>query len=128
MTNILDIVREDELETEVRGIPVNTEGEESVPAAFVSAAPPRGEIAANRTITVTFDNNPGDVTVSAGEGVTGAGKTRTIAGPFTPGALSLTVSWTNGDGSHTLTYNVTRARYRSTHCHWWNHQRWCRRC
>ena len=75
-------------------------------AAFSSAAPASGDLAANGSITVTFDNDPGDVTASAGT-VSGAGKTRTIAGPFTPGALSLTITWTNGDGSHTLTYNVT---------------------
>jgi len=75
-------------------------------AAFSSATPASGDLASNGQITVTFDNDPGDVTASAGT-VSGAGKTRTIAGPFTPGALSLTLSWTNGGGSHTLTYNVT---------------------
>ena len=80
--------------------------EAAADAAFSSAAPASGDLAANGSITVTFDNDPGDVTASAGT-VSGAGKTRTIAGPFTPGALSLTITWTNGDGSHTLTYNVT---------------------
>lgn len=75
-------------------------------AAFASATPASGDIAANGTITVTFDNDPGDVTASAGT-VAGSGKSRTISGPFTPGALSLTLTWTNGDGSHTLSYNVT---------------------
>ncbi len=75
-------------------------------AAFASASPASGDLASNGQITVTFDNDPGDVTASAGA-VSGAGKTRTIAGPFTPGALSLTLTWTNGGGSHTLTYNVT---------------------
>ena len=75
--------------------------------SFVSAIPPSGSlIAANATITVTFDHDPGDVTASAGV-VAGSGKTRTISGPFTPGALSLTLTWTNGGGSHTLSYNVT---------------------
>ena len=83
------------------------EEEEAAPdAAFSSATPASGDLASNGSITVTFDNDPGDVTASAGA-VSGAGKTRTIAGPFTPGALSLTISWTNGGGSHTLTYNVT---------------------
>ena len=73
----------------------------------MAATPPSGSsIAANASITVTFNSDPGDVTASEGS-VAGAGKTRTIAGPFTPGALSLTITWTNGAGSHTLTYNVT---------------------
>ena len=84
------------------------EEEDTAPAdaAFSSAAPASGDLASNGQITLTFDNDPGDVTVSAGT-VSGTGKTRTVAGPFTPGALSLNVSWTNGGGSTTLTYNVT---------------------
>ena len=82
------------------------EEEAAADAAFASASPASGDLASNGQITVTFDNDPGTVTASAGA-VSGAGKTRTIAGPFTPGALSLTLTWTNGDGSHTLTYNVT---------------------
>jgi hypothetical protein len=78
--------------------------EEAAPAAFVSANPPGGEIAANGTITVTFDNAPADVTVSAGT-VTVAGKSATITGPFTPGALALTITW--ADGTQTLNYTVT---------------------
>ena len=98
-------VRESELETEVRSIRVNTEGEEEAPPAnFVSATPPSGEIAANGGITVTFDNAPADVTVSAGT-VTVAGKSATIAGPFTPGPLALTVTW--ADGTQALSYTVT---------------------
>lgn len=82
----------------------DSDEEEAAAAAFVSAAPPGGDIAANGSITVTFDNAPADVTVSAGT-VTVAGKTATIAGPFTPGALSLTITW--ADGTQALTYNVT---------------------
>lgn len=78
--------------------------EEAAPANFVSATPPGGEIAANGSITVTFDNAPADVTVSAGT-VTVAGKSATIAGPFTPGALALTITW--ADGTQTLNYTVT---------------------
>ena len=74
------------------------------PANFVSATPPGGDIAANGSITVTFDNAPADVTVSAGT-VTVAGKSATITGPFTPGALALTITW--ADGTQALTYNVT---------------------
>ncbi|RKU06359.1 hypothetical protein C6503_26050 [Candidatus Poribacteria bacterium] len=75
-------------------------------ASLVSAIPASGDLAFNGSITVTFSSDPGDVTASAGT-VSGSGKVRTIAGPFTLGALSLTITWTNGDGSHTLTYNVT---------------------
>ncbi len=83
------------------------DGEEEVQdAAFVSAAPASGDLAANGSITVVFDNDPGAVTASAGV-VSGAGKSRTISGPFTAGALALSLSWENGGGSHTLNYNVT---------------------
>ncbi len=78
--------------------------EEAAPANFVSATPPGGEIAANGTITITFDNAPADVTVSAGT-VTVAGKTATVAGPFTPGPLALNVTW--ADGTQALNYTVT---------------------
>ena len=78
--------------------------EDAAPANFVSATPPGGDIAANGSITVTFDNAPADVTVSAGT-VTVAGKSATITGPFTPGALALTITW--ADGTQALTYNVT---------------------
>ena len=75
-------------------------------AAFASANPPSYSLlVANVTITVTFDQDPGDVTASAGT-VAGGGKTRTITGPFAAGALTLTISWTNGDGIFTLNYTV----------------------
>ena len=57
-----------------------------------TVSPPGGEIAANTTITIIFDNAPADIAVSAGT-VTVAGKTATIVGPFTPGPLSLGVTW-----------------------------------
>ncbi len=83
----------------------DAEEEEAAPANFVSAAPPSGsEIAANASITLTFDNAPADVTSSAGV-ATAAGKNVTVAGPFTPGPLSLTITW--ADGTQTLTYTVT---------------------
>ena len=78
--------------------------DEPVAANFVSASPPGGEIAANSTISVTFDNAPVDVTASVGT-VTVAGKTTTIAGPFTPGPLALTITW--ADGTQVLNYMVT---------------------
>ena len=83
----------------------NGNGDEPAPAAFVSANPPSGStIAANASITLTFDNAPADVTVSPGAAAP-SGKTVVVSGPFTPGALSLAVSW--ADGSTTLTYTVT---------------------
>jgi len=78
--------------------------DEPVPANFVSATPPGGEIAANGSITLTFDNAPADVKVGVGT-VTVAGKTATIAGPFTPGPLALTITW--ADGTQALNYTVT---------------------
>ena len=81
-------------------------------AAFVSASPADGDLAANGSISVTFDNNPGDVTVTGGGTVSTSGKTRTISPPadgYPTGALTITVTWTNGDGSQDLTYNVVAA-------------------
>ena len=71
-------------------------------ANFVSAYPPRGEIPANGTITVTFDNPPRDVTVSHGT-VTVAGHIATIVGPFRA-PLSVTILW--ADGTQTLNYTA----------------------
>ena len=80
---------------------------ETPDAAFASSTPANGgTLASNGTISITFDNAPGDVTVSAGA-ATVAGKTATVTGPFTPGPLTLSVSWTNGGGSQTLTFTVT---------------------
>ncbi len=74
------------------------------PAAFVSAAPESGTVmTTNDSITLTFDNPPQDVTVSTGTATTDE-NTVTIEGPFTPGALELTVTW--GDGTETLSYAV----------------------
>ena len=78
-------------------------------AAFVRALPADGDLAANGSINITFDNNPGDVLVTGGGTVSTSGKTRTISPPaagYSTGALTITVTWTNGDGSHDLTYNV----------------------
>ena len=77
--------------------------------AFVSAEPSTSDIDVDSTITVTFDNFPEDVKVDAGEAKIGkiivAGQIVTINGPFAPGALSLTITWT--DGAQTLNYTVT---------------------
>ena len=74
-------------------------------AAFLSADPEDGNIKVNDSIEITFDNDPGEVTVNTGT-VAGSGTSRTISGPFTEGSLALTISWTNGNGSKTLNYNV----------------------
>ena len=74
------------------------------PAAFVSAAPvARSNLDVDDTITLTFDNIPEDVTVSTGT-ATIADKIVTIAGPFDPGRLILTITW--ADGTQRLTYTV----------------------
>ena len=77
--------------------------DEPVPANFVSATPPGGDIAPNGSITVTFDNPPTDVKVNIGV-VTVVGKTATITGPFSPGLLALTITW--ADGIQVLDYTV----------------------
>ena len=77
---------------------------EPVPVNFVRATPAGGEVAANGTITVTFDNTPDDVTVSPGT-IKVSGKTAAITGPFTSGPLALTVTW--ADGTKVLNYKVT---------------------
>lgn len=93
-------------ETQTQEQMQETPSETQTPSAsVVSASPSSGDISEDDSITITFDNDPGDVTASAGT-VTGSGTSWTISGPFTVGALTLTITWTNGDGSHTLTYNV----------------------
>ena len=72
--------------------------------AFISIEPTIDSLlTVDGSITVTFDNPPEDVTVSTGV-ATVTDNTVTIAGPFTPGTLELTITWT--DGSVTLTYTV----------------------
>lgn len=79
------------------------EDEYREPVSLVSVHPPGGEARANMTITVTFDNPPRDVIVSHGT-VTIVGKKAIISGPFTPGPLTITITWS--DGSQTLHYTV----------------------
>ena len=55
------------------------------------------------TITLTFDNTPEDIKVSAGVAIV-EGKTVKITGPFTPGTLNLTITWTGG--TQTLNYTI----------------------
>ena len=77
------------------------------PADFVSAEPAvDSEITTNDSITLTFDHPPEDVTVNEGV-ATITDNTVTIAGPFTPGTLALTVTW--ADGSETLNYTIRQA-------------------
>ena len=79
------------------------EDEYREPVSFVSVSPPGGEARANMTITVTFDGVPENVTVSAGT-VKVVGKKAIISGPFTPGPIALTITWT--DGTQALNYPV----------------------
>ena len=77
------------------------------PVAFVSVDPANGaSLTMNDTITLTFDNPPDDVTVSTGV-PTVSDNIVTITGPFTPGTLELTITWT--DGTQTLTYTVKQS-------------------
>lgn len=74
------------------------------PVAFLSAEPAIGvDILVNDAITLTFDNAPEDVKVEPGT-ATIIDETVTITGPFTPGALALTVTWL--DGTQTLNYTI----------------------
>jgi formylglycine-generating enzyme required for sulfatase activity len=77
---------------------------EITPVGLVSAEPVDGStINVNGIITVTFNDIPENVFVNIGV-VKRVGTTVTIAGPFTPGSLTLTITW--GDGQQTLTYTV----------------------
>ena len=75
---------------------------QKIPVNFLSAYPPSGSETPS-LIKLTFDGIPEDVETSAGTAVI-TGKTVTIHGPFTPGPLSVTVTWS--DGSITLSYTV----------------------
>ena len=72
--------------------------------SFVSVNPVAGStIKTNETLTLRFDSTPEDVNVNIGTARI-SGNTIIITGPFTPGPLSLQVTWT--DGSQTLQYTV----------------------
>lgn len=64
---------------------------------------PGSTIEANSTITVTFDKDPGNVTVNLGA-VTASGTTGTITGPFPQGQFTLKLTWDGG--TRNLTYTV----------------------
>ena len=87
-------------------------------ALGVVSPPVGGKLPSNQSITLYFDNNPGEVTTSVGT-VTGSGETRLITPPvggFPLGSLSLTIAWENCSytenrpwaciGRKTLNYNV----------------------
>ncbi len=77
--------------------------DEPIAVNFVSVDPPSGaDIAANATITITFDNVPTNVMTNFGTVV--PGQTTIVSGPFTPGPLNLTVIW--ADGTQTLNFRV----------------------
>ena len=96
--NILDLV----LVAQHLGESINPEPQPPS-AFFVYAVPVGGSIAVNEIITLTFDNEPADVSVSSGSAVV-TGRTVSVSGPFTPGPLTLTVTW--ADGVQTLKYTV----------------------
>ena len=74
------------------------------PVSYVSTNPVAGStIKTDATLTLRFDGTPTDVNVNIGTARV-SGRTLTITGPFTPGALSLQVRWR--DGSQTLRYTV----------------------
>ena len=84
--------------------------DDAVEAALTGSTPASGgEIAANGTLTLTFDNPPVNVTVN-GAAATIAGKTATFGGPF---LASNAVAWENGPGgsagSTTIALTVTVA-------------------
>ena len=59
-------------------------------------------------VTLTFDSAPEDLTVNAGV-ATIADKTVTIAGPFEPGPLRLTITWADGHANAQLHYQTAVA-------------------
>ena len=86
----------------------DTSYDELPAAAIMEVDPASGQLAADGFIVISFDNDPGVVTTSAGT-VSGFGKTRTIEGPFEVGKLTLTIEWTNDNGKHQLEYTVVPA-------------------
>lgn len=79
----------------------------SEPVVFVSAVPPPGStLEQNASISVTFDGEPTELTVSAGTPVI-SGRSAVISGPFAPGPLALILTWHNG--SVELNYTVRKS-------------------
>jgi hypothetical protein len=85
------------------------EEEEVVAPTLVSTSPAAGgEIAANGSITITFDKSMKSVTVN-GTAATVSGKTAVWkpAADLTPGAVTLTIEGTSADGGKLATATVT---------------------
>lgn len=86
-------------------------GEDAVeedPVEFVQAIPATGsEIQPDATIIASFDGTPTGVQVT-GAKFSVSGANVTITGPFTAGALSLVITWS--DGAATLTYKVAEEK------------------
>ena len=82
-------------------------GEDAVeedPVNFTQAIPAAGStLQQDATIIATFDSTPTDVNVTGGK-FSISGSNVTITGPFTPGTLTLTLTWS--DGATALTYTV----------------------
>ena len=79
-------------------------GKDETPVTFIEAVPEDGSIIQKyETIIVTFDGEPIDLNVT-GADFSVAGSTVTIEGPFTPGTLTLVITW--GGGATALTYAV----------------------
>ena len=77
---------------------------ETEPVAFTEAIPAAGStIQQDATIIATFDGTPTGVNVTGGK-FSISGSNVTITGPFTPGTLTLTLTWS--DGATALTYTV----------------------
>ncbi len=78
--------------------------EEPEPVAFTEAIPAAGStIQQDEIIIATFDGTPTGVNVTGGK-FSISGSNVAIRGPFTPGALTLTLTWL--DGATVLTYTV----------------------
>ena len=77
---------------------------ETEPVAFTQAIPAAGStLQQDATIIATFDGTPTDVSVTGGK-FSISGSNVTITGPFSPGTLTLTLTWS--DGATALTYTV----------------------
>lgn len=73
---------------------------------FLETEPSNGsEIVPNATIIARFDGEPTDLRVSTGR-VAVNGETAEINGPFTPGILNLTLTWTDGDAVVSFTVQL----------------------
>ena len=79
-------------------------GGDDTDATFSGATPASGEVPAGSAVTLAFSKDPGAVTASAGT-ISGAGTSRTLTLPNTPGAVSITITWGSA-GSASLSYTL----------------------